>query len=100
MPRAPVQHRAAPKAAKTHGHDQRRGTAASRGYDGRWRKARRLFLQEHPLCAHCENEGIIRPATVVDHVIPHRGDAALFWDVSNWQPLCKVHHDRKTARGQ
>lgn len=40
------------------------------------------------------------PATVVDHIIPHRGDlsSAAFWDETNWQPLCKRHHDRKTAR--
>jgi len=37
-------------------------------------------------------------ATVVDHVIPHRGDEALFWDRSNWRPLCKRCHDQKTRR--
>lgn len=36
-------------------------------------------------------------ATVVDHIIPHKGDQYLFWDRSNWQPLCKLCHDRKTA---
>jgi 5-methylcytosine-specific restriction protein A len=35
-------------------------------------------------------------ATVVDHIIPHRGDPTLFWDESNWQPLCKKCHDQKT----
>ncbi len=37
-------------------------------------------------------------ADVVDHIIPHKGDQSLFWDSSNWQPLCKHHHDQKTAR--
>lgn len=37
-------------------------------------------------------------ATVVDHITPHGGDVALFWDVANWQGLCKAHHDEKTAR--
>jgi len=36
-------------------------------------------------------------ARIVDHVIPHRGDQELFWDTSNWQPLCKRCHDVKTA---
>ena len=36
--------------------------------------------------------------TVVDHIVPHRGDQKLFWDKSNWQPLCKACHDRKTWR--
>lgn len=37
-------------------------------------------------------------ATVVDHNIPHKGNKVLFWDVSNWQSLCKACHDAKTAR--
>ena len=36
-------------------------------------------------------------ATVVDHIIPHKGDQKLFWDTRNWQPLCKPCHDKKTA---
>lgn len=34
--------------------------------------------------------------TVVDHIVPHRGDQKLFWDRSNWQPLCEHHHNVKT----
>jgi 5-methylcytosine-specific restriction protein A len=41
----------------------------------------------------CEADGIVTEATIVDHVRPHRGDAGLFWDPNNWQPLCKPHHD-------
>lgn len=74
--------------------DERRGSARSRGYDGRWDKARRAFLSEHPLCVMCQREGRVEPATVVDHIVPHRGDPRLFWDEANWQPLCKRHHDR------
>ena len=37
-------------------------------------------------------------ATVVDHVVPHRGDEQLFWDRSNWRALCKRCHDQKTRR--
>ncbi len=37
-------------------------------------------------------------ATDVDHIQPHRGDMTLFWDSSNWQPLCHRHHAQKTAR--
>lgn len=32
-------------------------------------------------------------ATVVDHITPHKGDSALFWDKANWQSLCKRCHD-------
>lgn len=74
-----------------------RGSAASRGYDRRWRKARLLFLRANPLCVECEAEGMVVQATVVDHVIPHKGDQELFWDYKNWQGLCTQHHNKKTA---
>lgn len=79
--------------------DRMRGGAESRGYDARWRKVRASFLQRNPLCNECLKRGIITPATVVDHIIPHRGDRKLFWDEQNWQPLCKSCHDRKTGSG-
>ena len=41
----------------------------------------------------CEVEGHVTAATVVDHIIPHRGDENLFWERDNWQSLCKLHHD-------
>lgn len=73
-------------------------SASKRGYNARWRKASKLFLQEHPLCAECmkQNPPKYVKATVVDHIAPHRGNQQLFWDRSNWQPLCKRCHDRKT----
>ncbi len=79
--------------------DAMRGGAAARGYDAKWREARKLYLQRHPLCVKCLKEKKITPATVVDHIVPHRGDQKLFWDQSNWQPLCKEHHDKKTGSG-
>ncbi len=79
--------------------DRLRGGADARGYDARWRTARKRFLQTHPLCAECMKENSITPATVVDHIIPHRGDQSLFWDESNWQGLCERHHNIKTGSG-
>lgn len=69
-------------------------SARERGYTREWEKARAAFLQVYPLCVMCQDEGVIQAATVVDHKIPHRGDDKLFWDESNWQPLCKLHHDK------
>ncbi len=62
-------------------------------YDYRWQKARVAFLNANPLCAMCERRGRVTVATVVDHVIPHRGDRRIFWDRENWQPLCASCHD-------
>ena len=76
-----------------------RENAAARGYDGRWKAARRAYLQRNPLCEECRRAGKLTPATVVDHIVPHRGDMRLFWDKTNWQPLCKDCHDHKTGSG-
>ncbi|WP_396127368.1 HNH endonuclease [Edaphobacter acidisoli] len=40
---------------------------------------------------------VLVPAAHTDHIIPHRGDKKLFWDRSNWQPLCATCHSVKTA---
>ena len=77
--------------------DRDRGTAHQRGYDAEWKKHRAQFLLEHPLCVECRRKGYVMPATVVDHIVPHKGDKVLFWDKNNWQSLCKSCHDRKTA---
>ena len=77
-----------------------RPSAARRGYGPRWRQARASFLAQHPLCAACRARGRVVQATVVDHVVPHRGDQLLFWDESNWSPSCKLCHDgQDRARG-
>ena len=78
-------------------HQEENRSAACRGYGGAWQKARKQYLEAHPLCVMCQQDGRYRKATVVDHIIPHRGDEKLFWDRDNWQALCKEHHDRKTG---
>ena len=78
--------------------DRQRPSAARRGYGPRWRRARAAYLARHPLCAACRAHGSLVLATIVDHVVPHRGDQKLFWDERNWQGLCKLCHDAKTAR--
>ena len=79
--------------------DKRRGNAQSRGYNWRWQKARLAHLGKHPLCIECSTLGRVTAASVVDHIVPHRGDQELFWDLSNWQSLCAPCHNRKTGRG-
>ena len=79
-------------------HPEEVRSAASRGYGGAWRKARRIYLQAHPLCEECMKNGRYVKATDIDHVIPHRGDMELFWDKSNWRALCHSCHSKKTAR--
>lgn len=92
--------------------DRERGSAASRGYGYRWAKTSQGFLRNNPLCRHCADRGRVTAAEVTDHIVPHRLAEALasgeperivearslFWDRSNWQPLCWTCHSRKTAR--
>lgn len=85
------------KQEKHQRYDRYRGSSASRGYDARWRRYREEYLKGHPLCVECLKTNMITAATVVDHIIPHKGDNNLFWDAQNHQALCKGCHDRKTA---
>jgi 5-methylcytosine-specific restriction protein A len=78
--------------------ERSRGNRHERGYTNDWVKASRAFRLAHPLCVRCEQMGRLTPTAVTDHIVPHKGDRALFWDRSNWQPLCKSCHDAKTAR--
>ena len=75
-----------------------RKSSYERGYTHKWRAARLRFLRDHPICSYCYAKGYVKEATVVDHIVPHRGDTALFWDRSNWQALCKHCHDSVKQR--
>jgi 5-methylcytosine-specific restriction protein A len=48
----------------------------------------------------CHKAGYIVGAAVVDHIRPHRGDAVLFWDETNWQPLCRPCHDQSKKQAE
>lgn len=75
-----------------------RSSACERGYNYRWRKAREAYLRKHPLCVECASAGRTEQATRVDHIIPHKDNQELFWDITNWQGLCERHHNIKTAK--
>ena len=107
-PKVPCKHPGCPalvpsgsKYCETHKalHPEEVRSAARRGYGSAWQKASRQFLRDvQPLCQECMKQGRYTKATVVDHIIPHRGDEKLFWDQENWQGLCKRCHDQKTRR--
>jgi len=78
-------------------HDAQRGTAAQRGYDGRWQRLRLAFLAAHPLCAACAQAGRVEPATDVHHIVPRRSGGSD--EESNLQALCHACHSHVTATG-
>lgn len=92
-------------------------TSAQRGYGYKWQKARAAYLLVHPFCVYCLREhriksgatesiilecaerGVALPhANIVDHIVPHRGDKALFWRSDNWQSLCAPCHSGKKQK--
>lgn len=77
---------------------EKRETPAERGYDAWWRRERALHLSASPLCVYCAGDGRVVPASVVDHIVPHHGDRALFRSKANWQSLCaNCHNGRKQS---
>jgi hypothetical protein len=60
----------------------------------RWLAKRKEQLRKEPLCAYCLERGQVVPANVADHVVPHRGDHALFWN-GRLQSLCSPCHDSR-----
>lgn len=79
---------------------ERRHQHGSTAYNSaRWVRATAQFKAEHPYCIN-HDQGVptcTLLTDVTDHRIPHGGDPALFWDRSNWQPMCFSCHSRKTA---
>ena len=64
-------------------------------HTSRWAKLSRRFRMAHPLCAQCEREGRVEPATCVDHIVPYPICADYFYDESNLQALCdRCNHDK------
>lgn len=64
-----------------------------------WYRLRAAQLRDYPLCLFCEQQGKITPATVVDHVIPHKGDRDLFFN-GELASLCKKCHDSAKAKAE
>jgi 5-methylcytosine-specific restriction protein A len=98
--------------------DHHRGSAASRGYDSRWRARRQCFFNRLialgivPVCGArlpgapltddslCAAQGFLNQQRLhLDHIVPRQGpDDPRFWDPLNWQVLCGPRcHARKTA---
>ena len=103
--------------ARQKAFDDRRGSAASRGYDSRWARNSRHLRESGPLlfCGDrmpgapetndsvCRQEGRVTALAhgggVVDHIVPVTGpDDPNFWRSTNWAGLCGRCHDQKRQR--
>jgi 5-methylcytosine-specific restriction protein A len=89
--------RIATRAGRCAGHnreyEQRRGSAAARGYGSKWQKLRKLILARDPICT---TTGCNEPSTQVDHIVSRRRGGTDH--PGNLHGLCQSHHSSKTAR--
>lgn len=60
----------------------------------RWKALRAAALSKHPYCQSPLHAGGKTVATVVDHIVPHRGDTRLFFSTNNLQSMCVECHNR------
>ena len=58
-----------------------------------WKNLRASVIDAEPVCRLCD-----RLATSVDHIVPHHGDRARFFDPDNLQPLCRWCHAAKSRQ--
>jgi 5-methylcytosine-specific restriction endonuclease McrA len=63
-----------------------------------WKNLRDRRRRANPICQHCEEEGMITPMKVVDHIIPVDEAPELALSFDNTQSLCDFHHKRKTMK--
>lgn len=63
-------------------------------YGYQWRKLRRFFLTNNPLCQQCLQEGRFTDATEVHHIKPLSEGGTN--DTENLMALCKSCHSRIT----
>lgn len=61
-----------------------------------WRKLRNRFIRNNPVCVHCEQQGVVTPASVADHITPITQGGEPLCE-SNLQPLCATCHNKKSA---
>jgi 5-methylcytosine-specific restriction protein A len=62
----------------------------------RWRRFRAWYLENHPLCELCEQEGRLTPTVMVDHVV-ELSDGGAPLEEENAMSMCWKCHGIKTA---
>jgi dihydrodipicolinate synthase/N-acetylneuraminate lyase len=63
-----------------------------------WRRASKRQRSLNPLCADCEAEGRVVPATEAHHIVSRASGGAVLTPLL--LSLCHSHHSRRTARGE
>lgn len=91
----------------THDGGYHRQRSDSLYHSARWTRLSKRWRDAHPLCERCKDNGLIKAAECVDHVIPWphcQKQGFDFFDERNLQSLCldcnaeKGHEDQKKYR--
>lgn len=61
-------------------------------YDGRYKKLRNLYIQQHPLCEACLKRGLLTPAEEVHHIVPVKWGGKHSFE--NFMALCQSCHTK------
>lgn len=98
-PKKPCKYQGCPNLTHDYYCDKHNGlyireSSGKRGYDGKWRKIRKLFLKTNPLCDICKNENKLTEASEVHHIVPLSSGGTN--DFNNLQALCKSCHSKIT----
>jgi 5-methylcytosine-specific restriction endonuclease McrA len=64
-----------------------------------WRRFRREYLFDHPLCEDCLERGIFTAATIVHHVKERLARPDLAYEPSNMRSSCGPCHTRRHKGG-
>jgi 5-methylcytosine-specific restriction protein A len=75
----------------------RRDTVNKRLYQGiyntpRWKKLRKLKLQNNSVCEKCWERGRVTPTAEIHHIVPFISDIDLAYDYDNLVALCVECH--------
>lgn len=97
---APLPKLQAPKDEAGRTRHRRQASPYRKWYNtARWQKLRwQVLVDAMFTCAMCGRMEAQSRNLVADHITPHRGDEALFWDRSQIQCLCKSCHDSAKQR--
>ncbi len=79
--------------------ESRRPNAYRRMYGPEWQSLRKLVaLRDGYQCRQCGRLCYRKGDMHIDHIVPHKGNPDLFWDLDNLQVLCASCHSTKTAK--
>ena len=73
--------------------NDRRNSAAERGYDRKWSQVRAAYVKTHPLCELCNARGIVQPVEIVHHIKPI-AEGGERYRHENLQSLCRFCHGK------